>query len=159
MAKSAKAIAEYLSDHPFFAQLAARDIRLLATHAGERQVSEGDVLFKQGETAARFYVIETGRVTVEIPAIAGPSLQVQDLGPGEILGWSWLISPYEWDFQARVTEDTQFIEFDAEEIRALCDAHPRFGYAVLQAFTVLMSERLHAARRVMMQQWQPSGFA
>ena len=77
----------------------------------------------------------------------------------DVVGWSWLIPPYEWDFHARVDKDCEVVEFDGAALLARCEADPKFGYKLLKAFTTLMSRRLHAARRVMMENWVPAGFA
>ena len=98
-------------------------------------------------------------MTVEVPAIEGPSLEIQSLGPDEVLGWSWLIPPYSWSFQARACETTDILEFDGKAVRDRCEQDPGFGYAVLKRFSSLMSDRLEAARRKMMDEWNPPGFA
>ena len=80
-------------------------------------------------------------------------------GAGEVLGWSWLIDPYKWDFQARVEEDADLLEFDGAAVLENCEKNHNFGYAILKQFTELMSERLTGARRRMMDTFSPTGFA
>lgn len=150
---------EYLSTHPFFSGLSPEFIKFLAACAAERQADPGLVLFRQREHASKFYLVRSGNVCVEIPAIMGPALPVQHLGPGQILGWSWLIPPYRWNFQARAEAKSKLLEFDGGQILARCDQDPEFGYQILKRFASLMSERLEAARQRMMEQWNPPGFA
>ena len=78
---------------------------------------------------------------------------------GDLLGWSWLIAPYRWHFQAIAEEDSKLLEFNGEVILAHCEEDPRFGYELLKRFAALMSERLEAARLKMMDQWFSAGFA
>ena len=99
------------------------------------------------------------QVSVQVPALVGPVLEIQILGKDQILGWSWLISPYRWHFLARAVEDSTILEFDGSAILAHCDEDPKFGYELLKRFAGLMSERLEAARQKMMDQWNPPGFA
>jgi CRP/FNR family cyclic AMP-dependent transcriptional regulator len=94
-----------------------------------------------------------------VPALVGPLLELQVLGDNQMLGWSWLIPPYRWNFSARAVEDTELLEFDGQAILARCEKDPKFGYELLKRFTTLMSERLNAARLKMMDQWNPPGFA
>jgi CRP/FNR family cyclic AMP-dependent transcriptional regulator len=75
------------------------------------------------------------------------------------LGWSWLISPYQWSFQARAEEDSELLQFDGTAILARCEQEPKFGYELLKKFAGMMSMRLEAARRKMMDEWNPAGFA
>ena len=152
-------ILQYLSEHPFFAPFGEEFLEILSGYAENRTVTSGNLLFHQGRHADRFYVIKSGQATVEVPAISGPALQLQHLVADDVAGWSWLIPPYEWDFQCRVEEDCEVIEFDGASLLKKCDADHDFGYKLLRAFTTLMSTRLHASRQKMMEQWIPAGFA
>lgn len=152
-------IKEYLSAEKFFSGLSPEFIGFLAGCATERQIAPDQVLFPLGEHANRFYLIRSGNICIEIPAIMGPALKVQSLGAGQVLGWSWLIPPYKWNFQARAEVQAKLLEFDGEEVLARCEEDPKFGYELLKRFASLMSERLEAARQSMMEQWNPPGFA
>ena len=84
---------------------------------------------------------------------------MQSLGAGQILGWSWLIPPYKWNFQARAEAQTALLAFDGDAVLARCEEESNFGYALLKRFASLMAERLGVARQRMMDQWNPPGFA
>lgn len=152
-------IFDVIADNPFFAGLSREDVEFLAGKAELRHSSRDSVLFRYGDRADRFYVVVSGKVSVEVAALEGPPLELQALDAGAVLGWSWLIPPYKWSFQARADEDTEVLEFDGRAIRARCEADPRFGYELIKRFSGLMSERLHFAREKMMEAWRPSGFA
>ncbi len=152
-------IEDYLSDHAFFSGLDENFIKFLSNAATELQLKKGDVLFRLGERADKFYLLQQGKVSVQIPALVGPTLEIQDLGENQILGWSWLIPPYQWHFLARTGEDSNLLEFDGSVILAHCEEDPKFGYELLKRFAGLMSERLDEARQKMMDQWNPPGFA
>jgi CRP-like cAMP-binding protein len=94
-----------------------------------------------------------------MPAIIGPALESQTLGKDQILGWSWLISPYQWNFQTKVEEDSELLQFDGTAILTRCEQEPKTGYELLKKFSGLMSLRLDAARQKMMDEWNPAGFA
>jgi len=152
-------ISEIIGNNPFFAGLAPHDVEFLAGTARLRQLSRDSVLFRHGEGADRFYVVVSGKISVEVAAIEGPPLELQALDAGAVLGWSWLIPPYKWSFQARADEDAEVLEFDGKAIRAKCESDPRFGYELIKRFSALMSERLDFARQKMMEAWRPGGFA
>ena len=152
-------IEEYLSTQEFFSGLSPEFIGFLARCASERQIEPGQILFRQGESAHHFYLIRNGSIAIEIPAITGPTLKVQSLGADQILGWSWLIPPYKWNFQARVEAQTALLAFDGDAVLARCEEEPNFGYTLLKRFASLMAERLGVARQRMMDQWNPPGFA
>lgn len=152
-------IEERLKGNPFFAELTPGDLHLLAKHATWQTVPENGILFRHDDPAGSFFLLCKGAVSIEVPAISGPSLEVQKLDPGEVLGWSWLIPPYRWSFQARAGSPSTLIEIDGEAVRNHCEQDTAFGYRLLKRFSALMSERLEAARLRMMAEWNPPGFA
>ena len=138
-----------ISGHQLFAGLDPQHIESLAKFATEQQIPAGQILFSQSEPARNFYVIVSGTVIVETPALYGPTLVLQELGPGKILGWSWLIPPYRWHFQARAEVESDVLEFDGAGLLALCEEDSEFGYQLLKRFASLMGDRLESARRRM----------
>ena len=150
---------DYLSTHSFFSGLNDNFMKFLSNTATELQIKKGDVLFQQGENADKFFLLRKGQVSIQVPALEGPVLDIQTLGENEILGWSWLIPPYRWSFLARAVEDSDLLEFDGSAILARCEEDSEFGYELFKRFASLMSERLSAARQQMMDQWNPPGFA
>jgi CRP-like cAMP-binding protein len=153
------AIESLISNSQFFAGLDPAHLEFLARSANRRQVAAGQVLFHQGDPASTFYLIERGRVSVEVPAIQGPELIVQTVTANQVLGWSWLIAPYRWTFMARAEEPVDLIEFDGKAVLARCESDPAFGYSLLKRFSALMSERLAHARQRMIDEWSAAGFA
>jgi len=156
---SNQSIEDYLPTHAFFSGLDDSFMKFLSDSATELKIKKGDVLFRQGERADKFYLLRNGQMSVQVPALMGPTLEIQTLGEDQMLGWSWLIPPYRWNFQARALEDSDLLEFDGSAILARCEEDPKFGYELLKRFATLMSERLDAARQKMMDEWNPSGFA
>lgn len=152
-------IKKYLTNNEFFSGLAEESLDFLVEHAVERSLRKDEILFHHGTQADRFYLMASGSISVEVAAIEGPSLQLQNLGPGAVIGWSWLIAPYKWAFQARAEEPAKVVEFDGNAVLSRCEQDPKFGYELLKRFSALMSERLQFARRKMMEAWNPPGFA
>lgn len=152
-------IAKYLQSHTIFSDLDPEHIAVLASHAEEQTCELGELLFRQEDSAERFYILLAGSIRVEVPSIMGPALVVQTLGPDDVLGWSWLIPPYKWTFEAKADHDSKMLVFDGKALLAHCEKDTGFGYALMKRFAGLMSERLHAARLKMMDSWAPAGWA
>ena len=149
----------YLRSHTIFSDLEPAHIEILANHAEEKVFASGELLFEQQDSAENFYILRDGSIKVEVPSIMGPALVVQSLGKDDVLGWSWLIPPYKWTFEAKAVSDSNVIAFDGKALLQLCEKDNAFGYALMKRFAGLMSERLHAARRKMMDNWAPPGWA
>ena len=139
-------IAEYLPHHPFFAGLDESVATLVAGCAVNAHFRPGQHLYREGQPADTFYVIRHGRVTIEVHAPAGPSVVVDTAHDDDVVGWSWLVPPYRCRYDARATEQTSAIAFDAACLRAKGEADPRVGYALLQRVVGVMATRLHSAR-------------
>lgn len=154
-----QSIENELARHDFFLGLEPSYVTFLGNCATARRVDADKTLFRHGKRADRFYLLRDGYICVEVAAISGPPLRLQRLKPGDMLGWSWLIAPYRWHFQARALEDSEVIEFDGDTILERCESDPKFGYELLKRFSGLMSSRLAAAHEKMMDEWQPPGFA
>ena len=152
-------ITEYLSGHAFFSEFSDDMLKFLCECSSTLEIKKGQVLFREGENADKFYVIRKGRVTIQMPAIMGPVLEIQTLGKDQVLGWSWLISPYKWLFQTQAEEDSELLQFDGTALLARCEQEPKFGYELLKKFAGLMSVRLNTTRQKIMDEWNPAGFA
>ena len=150
---------EYLSAHEFFYEFSDDLLKFLCECSSTHEVKMGQILFRQGEKADKFYVVRNGRISLQLPAIMGPTLEIQTLDKDQVLGWSWLISPYKWNFQTKAEEDSELLQFDGVAILARCEQEPKFGYELLKKFAGLMSVGLNAAREKMMDEWNPEGFA
>ncbi len=152
-------IADILAGNPFFHGLNRDHLDFLAHCARYQSVQRNAFVFHEDDSASAFYLVLSGRITVEVPAVEGPPLIVQTLTSGDVVGWSWLIAPYRWNFQGRADADTRLIAFDGALIRARCESDHDFGYRLIRDFAELMSQRLAAAREQLMAQWSPAGFA
>ena len=107
-----------LGANPFLLGMSDRHMRLLADCARRIHFQEGHVIFRQGETANRFYLIETGSVELEAAATSGGRPVVMGtVESGELLGWSWLFQPYEWQFTAHALTETTAIFFYGTVLR------------------------------------------
>lgn len=135
-----------LAAHPFFRDLAPDDLRAVVGCASNVRFAAGETVAREGEPADRFFLVRSGRVSVEIFVPNRGTVPVQTVGEGEVVGWSWLVAPHVWRFDARATELTRVIALDGACLRGKCDADPRLGYELLKRFASVMTERLQATR-------------
>jgi CRP-like cAMP-binding protein len=140
-----ESIAEYLPRHPFFAGLDPRIIDLAAGCAVNVHFRPGEHLFHEDDAADTFYVVRRGRVSLQMRT-ATDAVVLDTAHEGDVVGWSWLIPPYRWTFDARATEETSAIAFDGKCLRGKCESDAALGYALLQRVVLVMSSRLHSAR-------------
>jgi CRP/FNR family transcriptional regulator, cyclic AMP receptor protein len=135
-----------IAEHPFFAGLESHFPNLLTGCASNARFDENTYIFKEGEEANEFYLIRAGRVAVEIFAPQRKPIMVATLGEGEILGWSWLLPPYQRKFHARAIEPVRAIALDGKCLRTKCEQNHDLGYEMLKRFAQILEERLEATR-------------
>jgi CRP-like cAMP-binding protein len=107
---------------------------------------EGHRFFDEGEAASRFWLLRSGHVALDMHMPGSSKLIVETLGPGDLLGLSWLVPPYQWQFGAGAVADTVAFELDSATVRAACDQDPALGYQLLRRVLAAASSRLQASR-------------
>jgi CRP-like cAMP-binding protein len=141
-----RTIQDYLPDHPFFAGLDADALALLAGCATNVSFAAGEYLFREGEPANQFFVVRRGRVALQVHGPAAGTMTVDTADASDVVGWSWLVPPYRWLFDARAVEPTGAVSFDGVCLRDKCEQDPRLGYELMKLVTQVMLSRLTAAR-------------
>jgi CRP-like cAMP-binding protein len=135
-----------LAEHPFFKGLETPYLQLVVGCASNVRFDAGEFIFREGEEANEFYLIRKGKVALEIFAPDRGSITIQTIGEGEILGFSWLIPPYRWIFDARALELTLAIALDGKCLRTKCEEDHDLGYEFLKRFAYVIGQRLQAKR-------------
>ena len=135
-----------IAQHPFLRGLEAQYLRTLADNSMRMHYRPGEFIFHEGEPANRFYLIEKGRILLEAPRPDEPPVMIQAIGPGDVLGWSWLFPPFYWNFDARVVEPTTAIFFYGTRLLEACEQDPRFGYELMKRTAQVVIQRLQATR-------------
>lgn len=141
-----KSISELLGQHPFFAGLPRDTLELIAGCGHNVQFAEDSRIISENEPADIFYVLRRGKVAIEVDTPRRGSLVIETIGPGDLLGVSWLLPPYRWTFDARAVEPTGAIAIDAACLRGKCDDDPVLGYEMFKRFAGLVRDRLQATR-------------
>lgn len=135
-----------LAEHPFLKGLDPRYLKLIVGCATNVRFEAGQFIFRAGEEANQFYILRQGHVALEISAPNRGSIAIQTLGEGDVLGWSWLIPPYIWQFDARAVELTRAIALDGKCLRTKCEEDHDLGYELMKRFGYVIAQRLQATR-------------
>jgi CRP/FNR family cyclic AMP-dependent transcriptional regulator len=137
---------DLLAEHPFLAGLEPAWLERLTEYAHPVHRNGGHRLFDSGRPALRFWLVCTGRVALDIDTPARGHVVIDTLGPGSVLGWSWLFPPRQWQFGAVVVEPIRAVEFSAPAVRQLMADDPALGYELTRRFMAVMYNRLQATR-------------
>ena len=135
-----------LREHPFLEGLDAEHIKLLVGCASNVVFKSGEFIIREGEEANAFYIIRHGRVLIETHVPQKGPIIIRSREAGEILGWSWLVPPYRWHFDARAAELTRAIALDGKCLREKCEQDHDLGYEVMRRFVLIIAQQLEATR-------------
>ncbi|MFZ3495548.1 cyclic nucleotide-binding domain-containing protein [Streptomyces sp. 5.8] len=127
----------------------------LMSHAHEVNFRDGARIFDEGTRADSFWIVRSGTVTLEIPVPGRRPTPIESLGPGELVGWSWLFPPYVWQLGAEAMTPVRAYEFDATTVRMLMDADPAFGSALGHWVGRVLALRLHQTRTRLLDTYAP----
>ena len=139
-----------LSEHPFLSGMDARHLQLLVGCASNVAFKAGEYIFREGQPADKFYFIRHGRVHVLTHVPQKGTLVIRSGEAGEIFGWSWLIPPYRWHFDAKAAEVTRAIALDGKCLRDKCEEDHDLGYEIMKRFAHVIAERLEQTRLQLM---------
>jgi len=135
-----------LAAHPFFKGMEPVYHQLFVDCASNVRFEAGEYIFREGGEANQFYLIRHGRAAVEISTPERGAVIIQSLGEGEVLGWSWMIPPYRWRFDARAVELTRAIALDGRCLRERSEEDHDLGFQLMKRAAHVIEERLQATR-------------
>ncbi len=141
-----RGIEQLLAEHELFVGLDQSTLELLAGCARNVVFDANERLFVEGGRADRFWIVRQGRVALEVTVPGSGQMTVETLGAGSVVGWSWLVPPYRWRFDAIAQEVTRATVFDVGCVRSKMDADARVGYQLLSRFVPVIVDRLQATR-------------
>jgi CRP/FNR family transcriptional regulator, cyclic AMP receptor protein len=135
-----------LAAHPFLRGMSPDQLSVLAEAARDVSFPARHRLFEDGGNATRFWLIQSGHVSLDLHVPGEGPVVIETVGMGELLGLSWLFPPYKWAFGAVAATAVEAFEFDAPTVRERCAADPGLGYELNQRITRVLAQRLQATR-------------
>jgi CRP-like cAMP-binding protein len=135
-----------LAEHPFVADLPREQLAFLAGCTANVRFNAGKFLFREDAAADRLFLIRQGKVALEAALPGRGAVQVETLGPGDVLGWSVLFAPYRWHVDGRAIEPTLAFTVDGACLRRKLEESDEFGYALTRRLLYQVHRRLERAR-------------
>jgi CRP-like cAMP-binding protein len=141
---SSSSILQTFHSHAFLKDLSDRHLMILASGARPFTAAANEHLAREGTTATAFYLIQSGHVALCTRVANRGEVRLQTLGPGEVVGWSWLVPPYRWRFDCLALDAVQGIALDGTWLREQCECDHELGYQVLKHLLAVLASRLAA---------------
>jgi CRP/FNR family cyclic AMP-dependent transcriptional regulator len=132
---------DLLAEAPLFSVLNPADLRTLAGRFRPVRYGRGEVIFREGESAERMFLIDTGRVKLATASPAGQELLIGVLGRGQIFGELEIIDRGPRAMDARTMEDSHIYALDSDMFWTVIENRPALARRLLE----LMARRLRRA--------------
>jgi CRP-like cAMP-binding protein len=132
---------ELLEAAPLFSVLKPADLRALASRFHPVRYTRGEVIFREGESTERLFLIESGRVKLSTASPNGHELLIGVVGPGQIFGELEVIDRGNRAMDARAMEDSRVLALDSDVLWTVLENRPSLARRLLE----LMARRLQRA--------------
>jgi CRP/FNR family cyclic AMP-dependent transcriptional regulator len=134
-----------LHQFKILAELDVADLDSIARIAHVQEFESDEELTTEGATADRLYLFLKGKAAVKVRSPEGREVLIDEVGPGEVLGWSAVMEPFVYTASAWTTEPCEVIVVPGKDLRELCEANKRMGYQVVKGIGEVISRRFGQA--------------
>ncbi|WP_028321358.1 Crp/Fnr family transcriptional regulator [Desulfatiglans anilini] len=143
-------IEEALSNCELFCDLAAEDIRQLATLCEVKPFRAGEPVFRQGDLGQHLYIVLDGHVLLQRSVDLGHQkghVAIGLLGSGRVFGcWSTLLDqPHNLMASAVCQKPTRVLVMNGKDLRRMMVDKRELGFDLLEKLCVILRDRIRSA--------------
>lgn len=146
MTSPATDLRQRIAAHPFLAGMTAHQLEIIGDCALPAHFAIDEIVFRAGDPAKGFFLIETGRIAVEGAAEDGTPIVIDVVEAGSPLGWSWIFEPFHCEYTAHALEPVTAIFVDAAYLGQHRAADLTLSHELFKRTSQVMVRRLTAAR-------------
>jgi len=144
-------IKQVLASSQLFGELSDDELDKVAALSREEVYEAGTTVFREGALARDLYIVEDGRVVIEMQIRLGPGGPgrqgaIDVMTKGQVFGWSAIGERQTLTMSARCIEETKVITLDGERLSRLFDEDSRIGTKVRKRLLGVVYSRLRRAR-------------
>ena len=132
--------------NPLFADMADTSFSYLESIAHRVSVAKDETVFRVNAPADRLYIVAAGTVALRIAGPSGPTATIQTLGEGSLVGLSWRLAPYRWQWTCQAVVDSELTTFDANQVLSACEQDAQLDSDLWQIVARESARRLHNVR-------------
>jgi CRP-like cAMP-binding protein len=136
---------ELLRNYTFFSSLNNEQLKAVALIAVEKTYPKDTIILKENTPAVKLWVLVEGDIDLIFSGGGEGAIVnalVGSIAPGEALGVSSLIEPYQYISSARAVAPCKVIEIDGLALRALLEVDQKLGLALMRNIAAAVLERL-----------------
>jgi hypothetical protein len=121
-----------------FSQSSAEDLAEVASMVTVRRVSNGTVLFREGEAGDAMYLVRGGEIT-----LSRQGTIVDHIGPGEACGIVAVLDQLPRELTATARMDSTLLAVRGDDLLQLLADRPLLMHSVFRALTAALRSQLH----------------
>jgi len=146
-------IKETLASSELFKGLTEEELDRVASVSRVEIYEGGAILFTEGSAAEDLYIIELGKVAMDMSLSGSPGMgkqaTVETMTKGGGCGWSALSGTPVYTLTARAIEPVRVIAIDGGRLYNLLKEDPYLGYRIMSRMATAISARLRNIRMTM----------
>jgi CRP/FNR family transcriptional regulator len=124
-------LAGVLERTALLSNLSQQELQLLAARTVRKHLSEGELLFSEGEPCAGLHIIAQGKVRIFKTSVGGREQVLALNGPGESVAELPVFDGGPYPASAMAVEDTEIAFISRRDFHAYCLEHPEVALKVL----------------------------
>jgi CRP-like cAMP-binding protein len=137
-----------------FSALGDADLEKVAGSVLEKHFEAGTTLFQEGDSAEELFVLQEGRVALQMTlpkalAQTGRRVTVDVISGNELVGWSAIVEPYVYTLTAVCLQDVKTLSLSGTKLRWLLRDEHKIGHEILEGLIKVVASRLDDTRRVL----------
>ena len=121
---------------PLFERMSPEEREELRGMMSQTTLRRGEVLFNEGDSGDRLYILLTGKVKLGHTSVDGRENLLAVLGPGEIVGELTLFDPGPRSATATAVATTELLALEHNQLMGFIDSHPTLAKDMLRALAV-----------------------
>jgi len=147
---------DIIKENYMFRELTKEQLAKVDAIAQEKTYEAGQAVFKEGDQAGHIYILEEGRVLLEMRIAPyperspSPSAVIDVVSKGEVFGWSALVPPNIFTLSASTADKCRVVAIDGPKLNELMEADPIMGYEIVKRLAKIAAVRLKRSREMLM---------
>ncbi len=132
---------------PWLMDLSNDQIKELEKISGCLFLSEGEILYKEGDNDNLLYVVSEGSLGIEIFVPGRGQVRIYNADPLDIIGWDSM-TPVARNRITTITalKKCNLIYFDGSALNELCENDKELGYVIMRRLSNVIASRMLAMR-------------
>lgn len=135
-------VADILHRVPLFADLSAKELRVLEEAVHRRSYHPGETVFVEGDPGAGMFVIESGRVDILMRHGTANPMLLAELESGDFFGEMALLQNTPRSATAIAREQSDLIGFFQPDFMEIHKLHPQTAARIALGLAQTLAERL-----------------